>query len=103
MKKIAWVALISFIFVLLAGCIVYKNPGIPPPPRKKEVRIVKPGAGYVWIGGYWRWTSGRYVWVKGHWVKAPRGKVWAPGRWVKKNRQWVWVRGRWVKAKVKRR
>jgi hypothetical protein len=99
MKKTAWFVLISFVFILLAGCVVYRNPSIPPPPSKKKVLIIKPGPDHIWISGYWKWAAGRYFWVKGVWIKARRGKVWVPGRWVKRGRIWIWIRGRWVKVK----
>jgi hypothetical protein len=53
----------------------------PPPPVRVGVVGVAPGPGYVWIGGYQRWTGSGYVWVAGRWVRPPRaGVVWVqPG------------------------
>ena len=94
MKKIAAVLLISFIFVLLAGCVV-GHPRMAPPPLKKEVRSAKPGANHVWIPGHWKWSGGRYVWASGHWTKTRPGKAWVKGHWKKKGPRYVWVPGHW--------
>jgi len=42
----------------------------PPPPVRVGVVGVAPGPGYVWIGGYQRWTGSGYVWVAGRWAPA---------------------------------
>ena len=57
-------ASILFIGTLAAGAPmaaaqVYVN--IAPPPPRVEVKVVAPGPGYVWIGGYHRWAAGAYV------------------------------------------
>ncbi len=100
MKKIAWIVLLSFVCVMLAGCVVTARPTLPPPPLRKEVRIVKPGPDYIWISGHWRWVGGKYFWVKGHWIKERRGKAWVPGHWEKRGRHWVWVKGRWRRKRL---
>ena len=100
MKKMAWIILVSFVFALLAGCIVTRPVAAPPPPRK-EVRIVKPGPNFVWIAGHWKWVMGKYGWVPGHWIKARPGKVWVPGHWEKRGRHWVWILGHWKRKRKK--
>jgi hypothetical protein len=58
---------------LLTGCVVtplapvaaadYAGATItvaPPPPPVEYVGAA-PGAGYVWIAGYWNWVGGRHV------------------------------------------
>lgn len=39
----------------------------PPPAPLGEVLAPMPGAGWIWIGGYWNWDS-RWVWVPGRWT-----------------------------------
>ena len=79
---------------LFGAVHVYVKVAPPPPPA--EVRIVSPGAGYVWIGGYHRWNGTAYVWVPGRWMLPPRAHVvWAPGHWKHVSHGWYWVDGRW--------
>ena len=61
-----------------AGALpVYVN--IAPPAPKVEVRVVAPGPGYVWTGGYYAWRKGVYVWVPGARALPPRPHaVWVP-------------------------
>lgn len=67
-----------------------------PPHVRSEARTVAPGPGYVWIGGYWRWTGANYVWVSGHWVPRPRpAAVWVEGHWSRGPGGWIWVEGHW--------
>jgi hypothetical protein len=68
----------------------------PPPPVRVGVVGVAPGAGYVWIGGYQRWTGSGYVWVAGRWVRPPRaGVVWVQPRYVHSGSTWVFHKGYW--------
>ena len=78
----------------LAALPVYVK--IAPPPPRVEVKVVAPGKGYFWIGGYHRWTGTAYVWVPGRWALPPRpGAVWLPGHWKKHAHGWVWSNGHW--------
>ena len=77
-----------------AGAEVYVK--IAPPPPPVEVRVVSPGSGYVWVGGYHRWSGTAYLWVPGRWARPPRaGVIWAPGHWTHGHHGWHWVDGRW--------
>jgi len=68
----------------------------PPPPARVGVVGVAPGPGYVWVGGYQRWTGTKYVWVAGRWVRPPRpGVVWVQPRYVHKGSTWVFYKGYW--------
>jgi len=68
----------------------------PPPPVRVGVVGVAPGPGYVWIGGYQRWTGSGYVWVAGRWVRPPRaGVVWVQPRYVHTGSTWVFHKGYW--------
>jgi hypothetical protein len=69
---------------------------IAPPAPPVEVKVVAPGKGYLWIGGYQRWNGTAYVWMPGRWALAPHsGAVWVPGRWKNTTHGWVWKGGRW--------
>ncbi|MBV8070603.1 MAG: YXWGXW repeat-containing protein [Acidobacteriaceae bacterium] len=70
----------------------------PPPPRK-DVIVVRPGPGYVWQAGYYRWDGRVYVWVPGRWLRPPQAYYhsWVPGYWKQTPRGWVWVQGHWVR------
>ena len=94
MKKTAWILLVAFLFVFLAGCVIAR-PALAPPPLKKEVRTAKPGPNDVWISGNWKWNGGKYIWAPGRWVKARKGMTWVPGHWEKRGRHWVYIKGRW--------
>jgi hypothetical protein len=69
---------------------------VAPPAPRVEVKVVAPGAGYVWTGGYYRWHGGAYVWVPGRWMRPPRpAAVWVPGHWKSTPHGWVWTAGHW--------
>jgi hypothetical protein len=76
------------------GAEVYVRVAPPSPPV--EVKVVSPGAGYVWVGGYHRWSGTAYAWVPGRWSRPPRvGVVWVPGHWKSTPHGWVWKGGHW--------
>ncbi|HSP66452.1 MAG TPA: YXWGXW repeat-containing protein [Bryobacteraceae bacterium] len=82
----------------LAGCAggyaYYAS--TPPPPLRTEVRIASPGAGFVWIDGYWGYRGGAYAWVPGVWMRPPRPRaVWTPGRWETRRGRYYYRQGRW--------
>jgi len=52
--------------------------GPPPPPRVVRVQPRAPGAGYVWIDGYWYPSGRKYKWHDGYWTRPP----YAGARWV---------------------
>jgi hypothetical protein len=94
MKKAALWALVGVVTVLAADCIV-SYPTFGPPPLREEAIIVAPGPGFIWVGGYWRWSGGNYSWVSGHWARARAGSRWEAGRWERRGHRWVWRKGRW--------
>jgi hypothetical protein len=52
---------------------------IGPPPRARIVHVQprSPGAGYVWVGGYYYPVSGHYRWHNGYWTRpAYEGAHW---------------------------
>ena len=52
--------------------------GAPPPPRVMRVQPRSPGAGYVWVGGYWYPVGNRYKWHDGYWTRP----VYEGAHWV---------------------
>lgn len=74
-----------------AQTYIYVQTG-PPAPIYETVPA-RPGSGYVWVGGYYRWTGGRYVWVNGHYVR--HGGSWCGGHWRHGAHGWYWTEGRW--------
>ena len=73
---------------------VYVHVG--PPAPVVETRVVAPGPGYVWVGGYHRWDGARYVWVPGRWAHPPHAHaVWVHPHWVHNSHGWYAVDGRW--------
>jgi hypothetical protein len=97
MKRGAWLALVLSA-VSLAGCgggyAFYAS--TPPPPVRVESRGVAPGAGFVWVDGYWTFRGGAYAWERGHWVRPPRARaVWVPGRWDRRGGRYYYREGRW--------
>jgi WXXGXW repeat (2 copies) len=74
------------------GGYVYVQVG-PPAPMVEPVPA-RPGAGYVWVGGYWTWNGARYVWVHGRYVR--HAGAWCAGRWVHEpHHGWYWRPGSW--------
>src|SRR5262245_20390467 len=70
----------------------------PPPALRHEVLVVRPGAGYVWVPGYWDWRGPRfgYAWVSGAWLRPPRAHaVWVAPRWHTHRHATYFVAGHW--------
>jgi hypothetical protein len=63
------------VLMLLAGGTLFAQFSagirIGPPPRARIVRFQprSPGAGYVWVGGYYYPVSGHYRWHDGYWTR----------------------------------
>ena len=69
---------------------------VRPPRAVVERRIPAPGANYVWIPGYQRWTGHTYEWVPGRWEVPPRPRArWVPYRWEHHGRNWTLREGHW--------
>jgi hypothetical protein len=89
-----------FCGVLLLGGVIGAAQTVirvaPPAPVRVGVVGVAPGPGYVWVGGYQRWTGSGYVWVAGKWVRPPRvGVIWVSPRYVRSGNGWVFHKGYW--------
>jgi hypothetical protein len=91
----------SILLLVQLACAPWPPPGAilverRPPPELVEVVTVGPGAGYVWLRGYWRWGRLDFDWVPGRWMMLERGyRSWVPGRWVHSRQGWYWVSGYW--------
>ncbi len=92
---------VALLLLAAAACAPLPPPGVVyvsrrPPPDRVDVVVMRPGPGYAWVRGYWRWDRDDYVWMPGRWVVIERGyRGWAPGRWVHHRRGWYWVEGHW--------
>lgn len=77
---------LSVLILLAAGALfaqlsVGVRIGAPPPPRVVRVQPRSPGAGYLWIGGYWYPVGSRYQWHDGYWTRpAYSGAHWVEPR-----------------------
>ena len=98
MKKIITTAVLGFALAIGSQAQVVVRIGPPPPPRH-EVIIARPGPGYVWHPGYYRYDGRAYVWAPGQWVMPPRPEYrhWVPGHWRHVNGGHVWVEGHWAR------
>ena len=68
-----------------------------PPAHVREVIAVRPGPGYVWVPGYWRWSGHHHVWVNGYWIRERHGYHWIPAHWVRAGPRWQFVPGHWAR------
>jgi hypothetical protein len=71
---------------------------VPPPPAPYVVGPMgyAPGAGYVWVDGFWDLHGSRWAWVNGRWAVPPRHRsVWVVDRWERHGDHWRFERGRW--------
>ncbi len=67
-----------------------------PPAMIVEHRAARPGAGYVWVGGYHRWDGHAYAWTPGRWELPPRAHaVWVAPRWEHRHDGYVFFEGHW--------
>lgn len=77
-----------------AATHVYVRVG--PPAPIVEARVVAPGPGYVWVGGYHRWDGHRYVSVPGRWNRPPHGHaVWVSPHWSHNSHGYYMTNGHW--------
>jgi hypothetical protein len=71
---------------------------VPPPPAPYAVGAVgyAPGAGYVWVDGFWNLNGSRWAWVNGRWAYPPHPHaVWERDRWERHGNSWRYHRGHW--------
>jgi hypothetical protein len=94
-KSLSTVTILALIFAIaspLAAARVWVQ--VAPPAAVVETIPANPGAGYVWVGGYWTWNGAKYVWVPGGYVR--HAGAWVAGHWRHvPGSGWYWVPGHW--------
>ena len=101
------IARFFLLFVVAAGILAIPAPSqaqvavgvsirIGPPALPVYAQPVCPGAGYIWVPGYWAYGPDGYFWVPGTWVLSPEpGLLWTPGYWGFGEGIYVWHAGYW--------
>jgi hypothetical protein len=77
---------------------VHLNINIGPPPPRREVIVVAPYPGAMWVPGYHVYSApaSGYVWVPGSWQRPPREQVvWIQPRYVRQGDHYDYYEGRW--------
>ena len=81
--------------VPLPGLEVRIAAGRPPAPRH-ERRPKRPGANYLWVGGFWNWQGARWGWIPGRWeIRATPDVYWIPARYVRVRHGYIYEPGHW--------
>jgi hypothetical protein len=96
MQRISAACLIlalSFFPALAQARFHRPGPHEDPPPQREEV--VRPRAGFIWVGGHHNWRARHYVWVPGHYQRERRGHEWRGGAWERHEDHYDWHRGGW--------
>lgn len=89
-------AVLLSILPIAAHAAVFVSVSVGPPLLPVYVPPPMPGAGYVWVPGYWAWDGSDYYWVPGTWVLPPTvGLLWTPGYWGWSDGVYVWNAGYW--------
>jgi len=60
-----------------------------------EYRPMPPGAGYMWVDGYWDWTGYDWTWSSGYWAQERVGYAYVAPRYVYVEGRPVYYRGYW--------
>ena len=79
--------------------LVVEVPG-PPPPAKSEVKTSCPGAGHIWVAGYWDWIGGHHVWRDGRWVQGMAGYEYIRARYEWDGKAWQFHVPHWHRRAV---
>jgi len=97
MKMLKYIVLVVSLIAgaqLLTSCVGYIETG--PPPMRDEVIIVAPSPRYVWVPGYYTYSSGTYIWIEGSYRIPPRGKTsYIQGEWRKTPNGYKRGKGHW--------
>ena len=92
----ALAAMAGLAFAVQASASVFISVGIAPPPLPVYEQPVVPGAGYIWVPGYWAWSGTDYYWVPGSWELPPgEALLWTPGYWGWYESGYRWYPGYW--------
>jgi hypothetical protein len=87
----------------MTGCVMYGRPRVgvvyiarQPPVERVEVIPAAPGAGFVWIKGYWGYGGSEFAWVPGRWERPVEGHTaWVAHHWEHDRNGWYLVEGHW--------
>jgi WXXGXW repeat (2 copies) len=72
-----------------------------PPALRHERRSPSPGAGYVYVNGFWHSDGGRWQWVQGRWDRpAVADGYWIPARYIRSGRGTIYEPGHWSGQQV---
>ena len=78
-----------------AGVLISVSFGPPALPIYEQPLC--PAPDYIWVPGYWAWSSVGYYWVPGTWALAPEpGLLWTPGYWAFDAGLYYWHPGYWA-------
>lgn len=95
-QKLFIAFLVTVFTVINANAQVSLSIRIGPPPLPVYEQPFCPGAGYLWIPGYWDYSDSGYYWVPGYWVLPPEtGFYWTPGYWDYTGPYYRWHAGYW--------
>jgi hypothetical protein len=96
MKRICYLLIFTGIAAVFNSCVAGWVETEPSYQIEIE-RPARPGDGYIWIEGGWRWDSGRHIYVRepGYWARTRPNYSYRQGRWKSGRRGKAWVRGRW--------
>lgn len=90
------VVLLGNVSISMAAFVVSVSASVAPPGLPVYEQPVCPGAGYLWVPGYWAYGPDGYYWVPGLWVLAPQpAYLWTPGYWGWSGGFYVWHAGYW--------
>jgi len=109
LKSLLPAALVAALSVLAAAQVPI--PPIPhmeihiahsaPPHVRAEVRTTSPGAGYVWVNGFWNWDGGQWVWLPGRWERPASVDVtWVDPHYYREEGGWRYEPGHWSNERV---
>ena len=67
-----------------------------PAAPQEEAMTLTPGAGFIWMPGYWDCQGDGYQWVGGGWMRDVPGYVWERHHWERDLRdRWHLQPGHW--------
>lgn len=102
-RRVLTLAAVAMIAGGSSGCLLLGPPragvvyvSLRPPAERVEVIPAAPGAGFVWIKGYWAYRGTDFAWVGGRWERPIEGRrEWVADRWAHDRHGWYLVRGHW--------
>jgi len=97
LPRVIWLLLLILAIPAASSATIVLSIGFAPPPLPIYDQPLCPGAGFIWIPGYWAYDDvDGYFWVPGTWVLAPEpGFLWTPGYWGWSGGVFVFNQGYW--------